>query len=197
MGELNPLYPVFLKAHEMEFLIVGGGYVALEKMEFLFKSSPLVNVTLVAPFIREETLNFIKDKPVKVIKRKFCLEDLHRKKIVIATTDVPKVNKKVQEACNRRQILVNVADTPELCDFYMGGIVTKGNLKIGISTNGKSPTLAKRLRQFLEGLLPEEIDELLYTLRTYRETLKGDFASKVIEMNKRTKLLLKSKNDKD
>lgn len=197
MGELNPLYPVFLKAHEMEFLIVGGGYVALEKMEFLFKSSPLANVTLVAPFIREETLNFIKDKPVKVIKRKFCLEDLHRKKIVIATTDVPKVNKKVQEACNRRQILVNVADTPELCDFYMGGIVTKGNLKIGISTNGKSPTLAKRLRQFLEGLLPEEIDELLDTLRSYRETLKGDFASKVIEMNKRTKLLLKSKNDKD
>ena len=197
MGELNPLYPVFLKAHEMEFLIVGGGYVALEKMEFLFKSSPLANVTVVAPFIREETLNFIKDKPVKVIKRKFCLEDLHRKKIVIATTDVPKVNKKVQEACNRRQILVNVADTPELCDFYMGGIVTKGNLKIGISTNGKSPTLAKRLRQFLEGLLPEEIDELLDTLRSYRETLKGDFASKVIEMNKRTKLLLKSKNDKD
>lgn len=178
-------------------MIVGGGYVALEKMEFLFKSSPLANVTLVAPFIREETLNFIKDKPVKVIKRKFCLDDLHRKKIVIATTDVPEINKKVQEACNRRQILVNVADTPELCDFYMGGIVTKGNLKIGISTNGKSPTLAKRLRQFLEGLLPEEIDELLDTLRSYRETLKGDFASKVIEMNKRTKLLLKSKNDKD
>ena len=197
MGELNPLYPVFLKAHELEFLIVGGGYVALEKMEFLFKSSPLANVTLMAPFIREETLDFIKNKPVKVIKRKFCLEDLHRKKIVIATTDFPEVNKKVQEACNRRQILVNVADTPELCDFYMGGIVTKGNLKIGISTNGKSPTLAKRLRQFLEGLLPEEIDELLDTLRSYRETLKGDFASKVIEMNKRTKLLLKSKNDKD
>lgn len=197
MGELNPLYTVFLKAHELEFLIVGGGYVALEKMEFLFKSSPLAKVTLVAPVIREETLNFIKDKPVQVIKRKFKLDDLHGKKIVIATTDVPETNKKVQEACNRRQILVNVADTPELCDFYMGGIVTKGNLKIGISTNGKSPTLAKRIRQFLEHILPQEIDELLDTLRNYRETLKGDFASKVIEMNKRTKLLLKNKDDKN
>ena len=197
MGELNPLYPVFLKAHQLEFLIVGGGYVALEKMEFLFKSSPHAKVTLVAPSIRKETLNFIQDKPVRVIKRKFCLDDLHRKKIVIATTNVPEVNKKVQKACNRRQILVNVADTPELCDFYMGGIVTKGNLKIGISTNGKSPTLAKRIRQFLERLFPEEIDELLNTLRSYRETLKGDFESKVIEMNKRTKLLLKNKNDKD
>lgn len=197
MGELNPLYPFFLKAHQLEFLIVGGGYVALEKMEFLFKSSPQANVTLVAPFIREETLNFIKNKPVVVIKRKFCLDDLHRKKIVIATTDNPEVNKKIKLACNRRQILVNVADTPELCDFYMGGIVTKGNLKIGISTNGKSPTLAKRIRQFLESILPDEIDELLETLRNYRETLKGDFESKVIEMNKRTKLLLKNKNDKN
>ena len=195
MGELNPLYPIFLKAHELEFLIVGGGYVALEKMEFLFKSSPHAKVTLVAPFIREETLHFIKDKPVHVIRRKFCLDDLHRKKIVIATTDCPEVNRKVKEACNRRQILANVADTPELCDFYMGGIVTKGNLKIGISTNGKSPTLAKRIRQFLESILPDEIDELLDTLRNYRETLKGDFESKVIEMNKRTKLLLK--NDKN
>lgn len=197
MGELNPLYPIFLNAHQLEFLIVGGGYVALEKMEFLFKSSPQANVTLVAPFIREETLNFIKNKPVVVIKRKFCLDDLHRKKIVIATTDNPEVNKKIKLACNRRQILVNVADTPELCDFYMGGIVTKGNLKIGISTNGKSPTLAKRIRQFLESILPDEIDELLETLRNYRETLKGDFESKVIEMNKRTKLLLKNKNDKN
>ena len=149
MGELNPLYPIFLKAHQLEFLIVGGCYVALEKMEFLYKSSPQANVKLVAPFIREETLNFIKNKPVVVIKRKFCLDDLHRKKIVIATTDNPEVNKKIKLACNRRQILVNVADTPELCDFYMGGIVKKGNLKIGISTNGKSPTLAKRIRQFL------------------------------------------------
>ncbi|MGB1971080.1 MAG: precorrin-2 dehydrogenase/sirohydrochlorin ferrochelatase family protein [Flavobacteriaceae bacterium] len=193
MGALNPLYPIFLKPQQLQFLIVGGGFVALEKLEFLFKSSPTATVTIVAPFIREQTLRFIKDKPVKVIKRKFRLDDLHGKKIVIATTDVPEVNKKVQQACNRRQILVNVADTPDLCDFYMGSIVTKGNLKIGISTNGKSPTLAKRIRQFLETLLPNEIDELLDTLRKYRETLNGDFASKVIEMNKRTKLLLKKK----
>ena len=75
----------------------------------------------------------------------------------------------------------------------MGGIVTKGNLKIGISTNGKSPTMAKRIRQFLEELLPDEIDDLLSTLREYRTTLKADFEEKVIEMNERTKLLLEEK----
>ena len=71
--------------------------------------------------------------------------------------------------------MVNVADTPDLCDFYMGGIVTKGNLKIAISTNGKSPTVAKRLRQWLEAVLPDEIDDLLETLRRYRKTLKRRF----------------------
>lgn len=193
MRELNELYPVFLKVNQLEILIVGGGYVALEKMEFLFKSSPNAKVTLVAPFLRPETKKFIENKEVKVIKRKFRLWDLRKKNIVIATTDVPSINKRVQKACNRRGILVNVADTPELCDFYMGGIVTKGNLKIGISTNGKSPTMAKRIRQFLEELLPEEIDDLLHTLREYRTTLKTDFEEKVIEMNKRTKLLLEEK----
>ncbi|MDA8923434.1 bifunctional precorrin-2 dehydrogenase/sirohydrochlorin ferrochelatase [Flavobacteriaceae bacterium] len=193
MRELNELYPIFLKASKLEFLIVGGGYVALEKMEFLFKSSPNAKVTLVAPFFRPETKKFIEGKDVKIIERKFRLWDLRKKNIVIATTDAPAINQKVRKACNRRRILVNVADTPDLCDFYMGGIVTKGNLKIGISTNGKSPTMAKRIRQFLEELLPDEIDDLLTTLREYRTTLKADFEEKVIEMNERTKLLLEDK----
>ena len=87
--------------------------------------------------------------------------------------------------------MVNVTDTPDQCDFYMGGIVTKGDLKIGISTNGKSPTLAKRMRQWLEEILHEEIDPLLETLRKYRKKLKNDFEYKVKEMNKVTESLIK------
>ena len=87
--------------------------------------------------------------------------------------------------------MVNVTDTPDQCDFYMGGIVTKGDLKIGISTNGKSPTLAKRMRQWLEEILPEVIDPLLETLRKYRKKLKNDFEYKVKEMNKVTESLIK------
>ncbi len=90
--------------------------------------------------------------------------------------------------------MVNVADNPPLCDFYMGGIVTKGNLKIAISTNGKSPTLAKRIRQWLEGFLPEETDALLDKLYEYRNSLKGYFEQKIVAMNALTEKLLK-KND--
>ena len=187
---MNTLYPIFLKADQLQFLIVGGGYVALEKLSFLYKSSPKAQVTIVAPFLREETKAFIKDKPVKVVLKKYHRRFLKNKTVVIATTDNVKVNLKVNKDCKKRHILVNVADTPDQCDFYMGGIVTKGNLKIGISTNGKSPTVAKRLRQWLEEILPEEIDPLLETLRKYRKTLKDDFELKVKEMNKVTESLI-------
>jgi precorrin-2 dehydrogenase/sirohydrochlorin ferrochelatase len=87
----------------------------------------------------------------------------------------------------KKNILVNVADTPDLCDFYLGSIVTKGDLKIAISTNGKSPTLSKRLREFFEDVLPENINDLILNLNEYRNSLKGSFAEKVEKLNQLTK----------
>ena len=72
----------------------------------------------------------------------------------------------------------------------MGGIVTKGNVKIAISTNGKSPTTAKRLRQFFEEFLPDEIDELVENLNDYRSSLKDSFHQKVVHLNALTKSLI-------
>ena len=175
---MNTLYPIFLKTEQLEVLIVGGGYVALEKLQFLFKSSPNARVTLVSPMVRSETKAFIQNKNVLVISSRFRSHFLKNKNIVIATTDSPKVNERVYKLCRKKHILINVADNPPLCDFYMGGIVTKGNLKIAISTNGKSPTLAKRLRQWLEAFLPEETDALLEKLYVYRNKLKGDLNKK-------------------
>ena len=80
-------------------------------------------------------------------------------------------------------ILVNVADTPDLCDFYLGSIVTRGDLKVAISTNGKSPTFSKRFRQLLEEILPMDVNDLLQNLNAIRDTLKGDFAYKIKKLN--------------
>ena len=72
----------------------------------------------------------------------------------------------------------------------MGGIVTKGNVKIAISTNGKSPTTAKRLRQFFEEVIPEDINKMVQNLNDYRKTIKGDFEEKVDKMNQITQKLV-------
>ena len=147
--ERNNLYPIFLKAKHLNILILGGGYVAEEKLTFLLKSSPDASVTMVSPIFREDTLALSKKGDVTLIQDVYKKRYLKGKHIVIATTNVPEVNMKVYKQCRKRSILVNVADNPPYCDFYMGGIVTKGNVKLGISTNGKSPTTAKRLRQLM------------------------------------------------
>ena len=200
MKERNNLYPVFLKVKNLEVLIVGGGNVAEEKLTFLLKSSPNAHVTLVSPMFREGTVALANKFGITMIKKKYHRRFLKGKHIVIATTDVPDVNIKVYKDCRKRSKLVNVADNPPYCDFYMGGIVTKGNVKVAISTNGKSPTTAKRLRQFFEEVIPENIDDLVKNLNKYRKTIKGDFEEKVDTLNEFTKGLIgkkKLKNDQD
>ncbi|MGM0946377.1 MAG: precorrin-2 dehydrogenase/sirohydrochlorin ferrochelatase family protein [Bacteroidota bacterium] len=189
---MNHLYPIFLKVHELNVLLIGGGFVATEKLEFLLKSSPEAQVTVVSKMFRPEFLALAEGRDtVTLIEDAYDQKYLGGKHIVIAATDDKKVNGKIRDEAKERFLLVNVADTPELCDFYLGGIVTKGNLKIAISTNGKSPTTAKRLRQLLEEVLPEEIDDLLENLNAYRATLKGDFEYKVKAMNEVTEGLVR------
>ncbi len=189
---MNYLYPIFLKVHELNVLLVGGGFVATEKLEFLLKSSPRAQVTVVSTMFRPEFLELAEGKEtVTLIEDAYHEKYLGGKHLVIGATDNKAVNRQIRDEAKERFLLVNIADTPELCDFYLGGIVTKGNLKIAISTNGKSPTTAKRLRQLLEEVLPEEIDDLLENLNAYRATLKGDFEYKVKAMNEITEGLVR------
>jgi len=189
--EKNELYPIFLKAHQLHILIVGGGNVGLEKLSFLLKSSPNAKVSLVAPFIKEEIrILAATHQAVTLIEDVYAKDYLDEKHIVIAATDDQMVNLNIFLEAKQRSLLVNLADQPQYCDFYLGGIVTKGNVKIAISTNGKSPTTAKRLRQFFEDIIPESINELVQNLHSYRKRLKNDFEYKVDTLNELTETLL-------
>ncbi|WP_057936799.1 precorrin-2 dehydrogenase/sirohydrochlorin ferrochelatase family protein [Algoriphagus resistens] len=189
---MNHLYPIFLKVHELNVLLIGGGNVGTEKLQFLLKSSPKAQVTAVSKEFSQSFLDLASTTDsVTIIEDLYHEKYLGGKHIVIAATDDKAVNRQIRDEAKERFLLVNVADTPSLCDFYLGGIVTKGNLKVAISTNGKSPTAAKRLRQLLEDVLPEELDDLLDNLNAYRETLKGDFEYKVKAMNEITEGLVK------
>lgn len=175
-------------------LIVGGGNVGLEKLSFLLKSSPNANVEVVAPRFLPELVDLInKHDSVKLTMKKFKKKMLRKRHMVIACTDDLEVNKRIFELCRERYLICNIADTPELCDYYLGGIVTKGNVKIAISTNGKSPTTAKRLREFFEEIIPDDISQMVLNLNEYRKTLKGDFEEKVQRMNEVTASLKNNK----
>lgn len=188
--ERNNLYPIFLKMNAIQTLIVGGGNVALEKLTFLLKSSPDANVEMVAPFFKEEIKDLAAHFGIRLIYLSYENSFLCDKDLVIAATNNVEVNQQIYKDAKQRHLLVNVADTPELCDFYLGGIVTKGHVKIAISTNGKSPTTAKRLRQFFEEVIPDDVNIMVENLNQYRKTIKGNFEQKVIALNKITEILI-------
>ena len=191
---MNTLYPIFLKTENFHILIVGGGLVGAEKISFLLKNSPNARVTVVAKEIADDISSLAtRHSSLVIIEKEFEDTDMEGKQLMIAATSNKELNKRIYYAAKAKNILINVADTPELCDFYLGSIVTKGDLKIAISTNGKSPTLSKRLREFFEEILPENINDLILHLQEYRNTIKGNLQERIEKLNELTKSILDKK----
>ena len=186
MGQ-NKLYPIFLKLENLQTLLVGAGVVGLEKLNALLKNSPAAKVNIIAEHVCEEIIEIARDNDnIKILKRKFFFSDLEGNDLLILAANDRALHERIKFLARERRILTNVADTPDLCDFYLGSVVQKGDLKIGISTNGKSPTFAKRFREYLEESLPDSIQELVDNLTAFRNNLKGDFQQKVNALNELT-----------
>jgi precorrin-2 dehydrogenase/sirohydrochlorin ferrochelatase len=184
MSAQNPLFPAFLKLENLRVLLVGGGNVGLEKLTAILRSSPNTTVTVVSiSFLAELRELAARHSHIQLIERGWLETDLDGADIVFAATDDPALHRRIKNAARTRRLLVNVADTPDLCDFYLSSVVQKGQLKVAISTNGKSPTVAKRVRAVLEEALPDELDEVLQQMTVIRGRLAGDFASKVKSLN--------------
>ena len=192
----NQLYPVFLKLEQLELLLVGAGNVGLEKLNSLLANSPGAKISVIAPHIKEDIRKLVFKHPsCKIFQREFQPGDLDNKDLVILATDNKALHEQIKTQATEKGILVNVADTPELCDFYLSSIVQKGNLKIAISTNGKSPTAAKRIKEVLHDALPGELDEVIENLHKVRSKLNGNFEYKVKKLNKLTKTLVENDNN--
>ena len=162
----------------------------LEKAHSLLANSPAAAITVIAPGVKEEMAQLIDRNPnCKIIQRKFADGDLAGQDIVMLATDDKDLHRQIKSSANAMGLLVNAADTPDLCDFYLGSIVQKGYLKLAISTNGMSPTIAKRIKEILNDVLPEELDEVIENLNQIRNALTEDFAGKVKHLNELTKQL--------
>lgn len=193
---MNNLFPIFLKLESLTTLIVGGGSVGLEKLSGILKNSPGAKVLLVARTIHPGIKSLATRHPfVELQERNFRLWDLWSADLVVLATNSRETNQQILKFAKSKGLLVNVADTPDLCDFYLGSVVTKGQLKVGISTNGKSPTIAKRFREFLEEAIPEDTDQLIDNMNGIRERVKGDLKEKVKVLNEVTREWLRSKDE--
>lgn len=190
----NHLFPIFLKLEQLRLLIVGGGYIGMEKLGAVLQNAPGTSIRLVGITISEEIKALAEKHPtLTLVEKAFDPSDADDIDIAIVGINDPEASGAISAEIKSRGILVNVADKPELCDFYLSSVVKKGNLKVAISTNGKSPTVAKRLKETLDDALPGELDQVLDKMQAIRNGLKGDFTEKVNKLNEITSVLATGK----
>jgi len=183
----NELFPVFLKLNQLKVLLVGAGPVGLEKLGAMLANSALASIKIIAIDILPQVTDLVSNHPnVTMEQRAYREEDMIGYDLAIIAVNSRPLSETIYGHAKKAGIIANVADTPDLCDFYLGSIVQKGNLKIAISTNGKSPTMAKRLRQWFNEILPDQMDELLENLYAYRKTIKASFEEKVKHLDELT-----------
>jgi precorrin-2 dehydrogenase / sirohydrochlorin ferrochelatase len=161
-----PYYPIFLDIEDHDVVIIGGGPVCERKAETMMKYG--ARVTIVAPDLTEQIRQWAAAGVLKIRQKKYEANDIDGASIVIASTDDEDVNTRVASDCRKRKIPVNVVDVTHLCEFIVPAIVEQGSIQLAVSTGGKSPALARTLKEDLQKFVgPEyaEINDLLGTLR--------------------------------
>ena len=187
----NNLFPIFLKLEQFNLLIIGAGNIGLEKLNAILSNSPSTNIKIIGLKVDDRIRQLIKEYNNIILEEKhYHISDLDDADIVIAAVNDLELSTQIANDAKSKNKLINVADKPELCDFYLGSIVQKGNLKIAISTNGVSPTIAKRIKEVINNMIPDEIETVLQNMKRIRNGLNGDFANKVKQLNDITKVLV-------
>ena len=169
------LLPIFVKLRDRLVVVLGGGAIAQGKIEGLFAAEARVRV--VAPQVTPAIAQWISQGKVEWQAKTFAPSDLEGAFLVIAATSAPGVNEAVFTEADARGILCNAVDDIENCHFYYGSVVQRGDLQIAISTNGKSPALAQRLRLLLEKQFGAEYELWLEWLGAARELLRAGDSS--------------------
>lgn len=175
-------FPLFISLDELPCLVVGGGKVALRKVKTLLEYG--ARVTVVAPQTESQIDRM---DGVEIRKREFRETDLQGMRIVFAAASSQECNRYVAALCRERQILVNVADVPEECDFFFPALVRRKDVVIGISTGGKSPAAAGRIREELDRQLPDSLGDFVDEIGDLRTRIKesGQKAEENPEYRKR------------
>jgi precorrin-2 dehydrogenase len=163
------LFPMFLKLEGRSCLVVGAGTIGEGKISSLLEAG--ANVLVVSPRATSRVHEWAATGAINWLRRNFKQEDLDAKFLVIAATSSARVNALVFEEARRRTVLCNSVDDPPHCDFFYAAVVRRGDFQIAISTNGKSPALARRLRKRFERQFGPEYADKINQLGAKRERL--------------------------
>ncbi|MGB2670092.1 MAG: bifunctional precorrin-2 dehydrogenase/sirohydrochlorin ferrochelatase [Candidatus Acidiferrum sp.] len=169
------LFPVFLKLEGRLIAVIGGGNVAEAKIPGVLNAG--ARIRLIAPAVTPRIAEWVRLRKIDWLPKEFEARDLEGVFLVVAATSAHGVNEAVFREAEKRGILCNAVDDIEHCHFYYGAVVQRGDLQIAISTNGKSPALAQRLREEFEAQFGPEYEVWLQWLGAAREALRSNSPS--------------------
>lgn len=172
-------FPFYVNVASLHGVIIGGGKMALEKVERLVSFQ--AKITLIAPRVCDEIKAYA-DR-LTFLERTYRKEDLVNAEYVIAATNLRGLNEQIRRDAKERGLLINVVDMPEMCDFIFPSVVQRGRLVVGVSTSGAGPQVAIRLRKEIEQIIPDEIEETLDYLAKERIRAKEEMSDPVVRRN--------------
>jgi len=165
-------FPMFMDMSELKVLVVGGGFIATEKLEKLVDFTK--EITVIATQVSHEANQLIKDHCLTLYQRAYTRGDIEGFDIVIVATDTVELHKAIYEESRGSRILVNSVDNTAYCDFIFPSYVKKDDLTIAFSTGGASPAFAKYIRKHFEKIIPDSVGEFLKKMKSLRtEIPKG------------------------
>ncbi len=173
-------FPAFLKLDNKKILIVGGGYIAHEKLEHLLDFTK--DITVVALELSDKMLNDISENSLVYEQREYKVGDIKDFAIVIVAVDDIPLQAEIFQESKKYNCLCNSVDSVDYCDFIFPSYVKKDDLTIAISTSGASPAMAKHLRIYLQNLIPDGINDFLKEMKNLRKTIpKGKDRMKMLD----------------
>lgn len=162
-------FPAFLKFDDKKILIVGGGYIAYEKLDHLLNFTK--NITLIAKEFSEDIQKLIDCNSLKTYEKEYQKGDIYGFDIIIAAVDDFDLQESIYFESRNQNCLCNCVDLQQYCDFIFPSYIKKDDLTIAVSTSGSSPAMAKHLRIFLENIIPDSIGEFLKQMKELRKTM--------------------------
>ncbi|MEA2111253.1 MAG: bifunctional precorrin-2 dehydrogenase/sirohydrochlorin ferrochelatase [Campylobacterota bacterium] len=173
-------FPAFLKLDNKKILIVGGGFIAYEKLDHLLDFTK--DIKVIAPDLSEEMHSRIAKENLVYEQRKYEIGDIKEFAVVIVAVDDILLQSEIFQESKQYNCLCNSVDSVDYCDFIFPSYVKKDDLTIAISTSGASPAMAKHLRRYLQNLIPDGISEFLVEMKQLRKTLpKGKERMKMLD----------------
>jgi precorrin-2 dehydrogenase/sirohydrochlorin ferrochelatase len=166
-------YPICLDVKDKRCIVIGGGDVALRKISSLIECD--AKVVVISPEINEAIEQYVQEKKIKWLKRKYRSSDLRNTWLVIVATNDKELNIQIAQQAKKIGIPVNVVNSIEESTFIVPAVLSRGSLTIAVSTEGKSPALARKIRDTLKGMFGKEYIEFVELLGSLRETMKERF----------------------